>query len=105
PMSSPGIFTGTILSLSRAIGEAAPLIMFGALLFVNQNPTLFSRFTILPMQIFGWADRPPEVIDGESLEVWQNNAAIASLVLLIMLLVLNAFAIWMRNRFQRKMRV
>ena len=58
PCSLPGILTGAILAMARAMGEAAPLVLFGALLFVNQEPTLFSRFTVLPMQVFGWADRP-----------------------------------------------
>jgi phosphate transport system permease protein len=105
PMASPGIFTGTILSLSRAIGEAAPLVLFGALLFVDQNPSLFSRFTVLPMQIFGWADRPAvEVEGGDSVEIWQANAAMASVILLVVLISLNGFAIWMRSRAQRSMR-
>lgn len=104
PMARPGIFTGTILSLSRALGEAAPLILFGALLFVNQDPTLFSRFTILPMQIFGWADRPAITVDGQAVEIWKYNAALASLLLLVMLLTLNGFAIFMRNRSQRRLR-
>jgi phosphate transport system permease protein len=102
PLARPGILTGTILSLSRAIGEAAPLVLFGALLFVNENPSLFSRFTILPMQIFGWADLPPELLEGERVEIWRYNAAMASLVLLAVLLALNAVAIVMRNRGQRR---
>jgi phosphate transport system permease protein len=96
PSAMPGILTGTILAMSRAIGEAAPLIFFGALLFVNQNPTLFSRFTILPMQIFGWADKPEEA--------WRYNAAVASVVLLLTLLALNGVAIYLRQRGQRKMK-
>jgi phosphate transport system permease protein len=104
PLAWPGILTGTILSLSRAIGEAAPLILFGANLFVDQTPGLFTRFTVLPMQIFAWADRPAEVIGGQTVEVWQHNAALASLVLLVMLLALNAVAIWMRNRAQQRLK-
>ncbi len=105
PMASPGIFTGTILALSRAIGEAAPLVLFGALLFVDQNPSLFSRFTVLPMQIFGWADRPAVEIEGsESVEIWQANAAMASVILLVVLISLNGVAIWLRSRAQRSMR-
>jgi phosphate transport system permease protein len=105
PMSLPGILTGTILSLSRAIGEAAPLILFGALLFVNQEPSLFSRFTVLPMQIFGWADRPPVTLDnGESIDIWKGNAAMASVVLLVALLGMNGVAIYFRNRAQRHAR-
>lgn len=96
PSSLPGILTGTILAMCRAIGEAAPLVLFGALLFVNQNPTLFSRFTVMPMQIFGWADRPDLA--------WRNNAAVASMVLLVTLMSLNAVAIWMRQRAGAKAR-
>ncbi|MFO0865494.1 MAG: phosphate ABC transporter permease PstA [Gemmataceae bacterium] len=104
PLAWPGILTGTILSLSRAIGEAAPLVLFGANLFVDQTPGLFSRFTVMPMQIFGWADRPAEIVNGQTVEVWQHNAALASLVLLVMLLGLNAIAIWMRNRAQQRLK-
>lgn len=95
PLARPGIMTGTILAVARAIGEAAPLILFGALLLVQQNPSLFSRFTVMPMQIFGWADRPAEI--------WHHNAGMASILLLIVLLGLNAVAIVLRNRAQKKM--
>jgi phosphate transport system permease protein len=103
-MARPGIMTGTILSLSRAIGEAAPLILFGALIFVDQDPSLFSRFTILPMQIFGWAERPADLLDGQRVDLWKYNAAVAIVVLLVTLLALNAIAIIMRNRAQRATR-
>ncbi|MBM4067376.1 MAG: phosphate ABC transporter permease PstA [Planctomycetes bacterium] len=96
PLARPGIMTGTILAVARAIGEAAPLILFGALLLVQQNPSLFSQFTVMPMQIFGWADRPGKI--------WHHNAGMASILLLIVLLGLNAVAIVLRNRAQRKMR-
>ena len=96
PLAWPGILTGTILALSRAIGEAAPLVLFGALLFVNQTPSLFSRFAVLPMQIFGWSDRPEEV--------WLYDAAMGCIVLMILLLSLNGVAIWLRNRAQRKLK-
>jgi phosphate transport system permease protein len=96
PGAAPGIMTGTILALSRAIGEAAPLVMFGALLFVDYTPGLFSRFTILPMQIFGWTDRPKDA--------WKFNAGAASLLLLITLLLINAVAIYFRQRAQRYMK-
>jgi phosphate transport system permease protein len=104
PLAWPGIMTGTILSLSRAIGEAAPLVLFGALLFVDQVPGLFSRFTVLPMQIFGWADRPPELLGDQRIEIWRANAAMGCIVLLVTLLGLNAIAIMMRNRAQRKLK-
>jgi phosphate transport system permease protein len=94
PSALPGILTGVILALSRALGEAAPLVLFGALLFVSHNPDLFSRFTVLPMQIFGWAERPAEV--------WRYNAAVASAVLVLMLLALNATAIYLRQRARQQ---
>jgi phosphate transport system permease protein len=105
PMSLPGILTGTILSLSRAIGEAAPLLLFGAIMYVAEEPSPFSRFTILPMTIFGWARRPPTVLpDGDVIEAWRNNAAMASVILLTALLALNALAIYLRNRTQKRSR-
>ncbi len=105
PMALPGILTGTILSLSRAIGEAAPLILFGALLYVDQAPSLFGRFTVLPMQIFSWAGRPPITMpNGESIDAWKGNAAMASVVLLLALLTMNSIAIYLRNRTQGRSR-
>jgi phosphate transport system permease protein len=102
PMSLPGILTGTILSLSRAIGEAAPLLLFTGVAFIDQPPTLFSRFTFLPMQIFNWAVRlPTRLPDGESVDAWRENAAMASVVLLVTLLLLNGLAIYLRNRSHR----
>jgi phosphate ABC transporter permease subunit PstA len=101
PMARPGIFTGAILSVSRAIGEAAPLIMFGALLYINQDPSLFGRFTAMPLQIFDWAGRATETVDGQSVEIWKYNAAMASVLLLVCLLTLNAVAIYLRNRAQK----
>jgi phosphate transport system permease protein len=106
PMSLPGIFTGTILALSRAIGEAAPLILFGAMQFVDQEPSLFSPFTILPMQIFNWSERPPLTVPGfaQPVEVGHAIAALASVLLLAVLLSLNGVAIYLRNRAQRRTR-
>ena len=95
PASSPGIATGVILSLSRAIGETAPLILVGAATFVAFNPTsLDSPFTALPLQIFSWISQPNEK--------FQALAAAAIVVLLVMLVFLNAIAIWLRNRYQRR---
>jgi phosphate transport system permease protein len=96
PCSLPGVLTGTILAMARAMGEAAPLVLFGAIIFVNQNPTLWSRFTVLPMQIFAWCD---EVEVG-----WRYNAALASLILLLTLMALNGVAIWLRQKYQSKLR-
>lgn len=94
PNAIPGILTGSILAVSRAIGESAPLVVIGAATFIQVDPEgLFSRFTTLPIQIFQWTVRPQSV--------FQNIAAAASLVLLIMLLSLNATAILLRNRFRR----
>jgi phosphate transport system permease protein len=96
PAAVPGIATGVILSLSRAIGETAPLIMVGAALYVAANPTgLDSQFTALPLQIFDWISRPQE-------EFKEELAAAAILVLLAILMTMNAVAIWLRNRYERK---
>ena len=95
PSALPGILTGTILAISRAIGETAPLILVGASSFINKDPSgLFSRFTALPIQIYNWTTRPQVE--------FRNIAAAAILVLLVLLLSLNAFAILMRNRFTRR---
>lgn len=95
PVAAPGILTGLILALSRAIGETAPLITIGAVTFVTFVPdSLWSPFTVLPIQIFNWVSRPqPE---------FQTNAAAAILVLLVLLLTMNATAIWLRDRHQKK---
>ena len=95
PASVPGIATGVILSVSRAIGETAPLILVGAATFVAFNPTgLNSPFTALPLQIFSWTSQPGEE--------FRALAAAAIIVLLVILAVLNGLAIWLRNRYQRK---
>ncbi len=105
PLARPGIMTGTILAVSRAIGEAAPLVLFGATTFIAYTPNPFSDFTVLPIQIYNWAERPDKpVIDGVPIEPWSYNMALASLVLLLLLLVLNALAIYLRNRAQKKIR-
>jgi len=95
PYAMPGIMTGNILAISRAIGETAPLIVVGAATFITQDPSgPFSRFTALPIQIYNWTTRPqPE---------FRHIAAAAILVLLISLLSLNAAAIFLRNRFGRR---
>jgi phosphate transport system permease protein len=95
PVAFPGILTGLILALSRAIGETAPLITIGAVTFVTFVPdSVWSPFTVLPIQIFNWVSRPqPE---------FQTNAAAGILVLLALLLTMNAAAIWLRDRYQRK---
>jgi phosphate transport system permease protein len=95
PAAVPGIATGSILALSRAIGEAAPLILLGGLTFITFNPTgLDSAFTVLPIQIFNWISRPQEE--------FRILAAAAIVVLLVILLAMNSAAILIRSRSQRK---
>lgn len=94
PAAIPGIATGSILALARAIGETAPLILVGALTYVAFNPTLTGPFTALPIQIYQWIARPQED--------FRLLAAAAIIVLLAILLTMNAFAIWLRNRYQRR---
>ncbi len=91
PQALPGILTGTILAMSRAVGETAPLIVVGASTVIRTDPTFFSRFTVLPIQIFQWTSRPQAE--------FQNLAAAAIIVLLIILLTLNASAVILRNRY------
>jgi phosphate transport system permease protein len=96
PQAFPGILTGVILAVSRAIGETAPLIVMGALTFVPFSPDgLFSRFTVLPIQIFNWVSRPQEG--------FHEAAAAGIIVLLILLLSMNAVAILLRNKFQKRL--
>ena len=94
PAAIPGIATGAILALARAIGETAPLIMIGAVTYIAFDPTILGPFTALPIQIYNWTSLPQEE--------FQNLAAAAILVLLAILLTMNAFAIWLRNRYQRR---
>jgi phosphate ABC transporter permease subunit PstA len=95
PSAVPGIATGAILALSRALGEAAPLLLLGALVFVSYDPNgLLSGYTTLPIQIFNWTGRPQEE--------FRILAAAASIVLLVLLLAMNALAIYIRNHFQRR---
>jgi phosphate transport system permease protein len=95
PAAMPGILTGLILALSRSIGETAPLITIGALTYVPFVPSdIWSPFTVLPIQIFNWVSRPQAA--------FAENAAAGIVVLLGFLLVMNAVAIVMRDRFQRR---
>jgi phosphate transport system permease protein len=95
PLALPGILTGTILALSRAIGEAAPLIVVGALAFVPFVPrSPGDPFTVVPIQIYNWVGRPQAD--------FQELAAAASIVLLVLLLSMNAVAILLRNRYSRR---
>jgi phosphate transport system permease protein len=79
------------LAMSRAVGETAPLIVVGASTVIRTDPTFFSRFTVLPIQIYQWTSRPQAE--------FQNIAAAAIIVLLVILLTLNASAVILRNRF------
>jgi phosphate transport system permease protein len=94
PAAIPGIATGSILGLARAIGETAPLLLVGALTYVAFDPTLLGDFTALPIQIYQWIARPQEE--------FRLLAAAAIIVLLVLLLTMNAFAIWLRNRYQKR---
>jgi phosphate transport system permease protein len=95
PGALPGILTGTILAISRAIGETAPLVVIGASTAISFDPTSpFSKFTTLPIQIYQWTSRPQDE--------FRALAAAAILVLLVLLLGLNAAAIFLRNRFSRR---
>lgn len=107
PYGMPGILTGVIIGLSRAIGETAPIITIGALTFIAFLPPvpfsgepvagmfdwLFSPFTVMPIQIFNWTSRPDPA--------FQANAAAASLVLVVLTLGMNAMAIWLRHRLRK----
>lgn len=95
PAAIPGIMTGIILSISRAVGETAPLLVVGASTFIGINPNgIFSKFTVVPIQIYQWTSRP-------EME-FKNVAAAAILALLVVMLFLNATAILVRNKFSRR---
>ncbi|MBQ6460118.1 MULTISPECIES: phosphate ABC transporter permease PstA [Exiguobacterium] len=95
PSALPGIITGIILAVSRAIGETAPLIMVGAATFISTTPSnIFSDFTALPIQIYNWTSRPqPE---------FQNLAAAGIIVLMTMLIAMNSVAIYIRNKYTNR---
>jgi phosphate transport system permease protein len=96
PNAIAGILTGVILSMSRIIGETAPLVVVGASTFITTDPTgPFSKFTALPNQIYQWTARPQDT--------FRNIAAAAIVVLITLLLALNATAIYLRNRYSRRM--
>lgn len=110
PYATPGILTGVIIGLSRAIGETAPIITIGALTFIAFLPPvpftgepvagmfdwLFSPFTVMPIQIFNWTSRPDPA--------FHANAAAASLVLVVLTLGMNAVAIWLRYRLRKNIK-
>ncbi|CAM5576520.1 putative Phosphate transport system permease protein PstA 1 [Streptomyces afghaniensis 772] [Streptomyces afghaniensis] len=95
PAAIPGILTGGILALSRAIGETAPLVVLGLPLFLAFLPrTVFDMFTVLPMQIYNWTGRPQEE--------FQSLAAAGIIVLLVLLILMNSIAVLIRNKFQKR---
>ena len=110
PYSMPGILTGVIIGLARAIGETAPIITIGALTFIAFLPPspvsaeppfvnfewLISPFTVMPIQIFNWTSRPEAA--------FQANAAAAGFILVLMVLVMNGMAIWLRYRLRKNIK-
>jgi len=110
PAAIPGIMTGTILAMSRAVGETAPLIMIGALTYIAFLPDapvqkefpfvcftgIFDPFTVLPIQIFNWISRPQKG--------FYADAAAGIIILLLITFIMNGLAIWLRHRFQKKIR-
>lgn len=94
PASIPGIATGSILALSRAVGETAPLLLIGALTYVAFDPTILGPFTALPVQIYTWVKLPNPG--------FQQLAAAAIIVLLAIVLGMNAVAIFLRNKYRQK---
>lgn len=94
PASIPGMATGSILALSRAVGETAPLIMVGAITYVAFNPTLLGAYTALPVQIYNWTRQPDPG--------FQTLAAAAAVILLAIVLSMNALAIFLRNRYRKQ---
>jgi phosphate transport system permease protein len=95
PAALPGILTGVILAISRAIGEAAPLLLVGAVTFATFNPSFFEGgYSALPVMIYNYAGRPQEE--------FRELAAAGIIVMLVLLLAMNSFAIWLRNRYEQK---
>ena len=95
PMALPGMLTGTIIGLSRALGETAPLLMIGMVAFIVDIPGgFFDPATVLPVQIYLWADSPERAF------VERTSAAI--MVLLTFLIIMNGVAVWLRNKFERR---
>ena len=95
PAALPGILTGVILAISRAIGEAAPLLLVGAVTFATFNPSFFEGgYSALPVMIYNYAGRPQEE--------FRELAAAGIIVMLVLLLAMNSFAIWLRNRYEQE---
>jgi len=99
PYAAPGVLTGTVLSIARALGEAAPLIIIGAITGLLPATSVTGRFTAVPMLIYNWSGRP----DSPEAEIgWANAAAAAGLVLLVLVILFNTAAILLRNRFEKR---
>ena len=94
PSALPGILTGTILALSRAVGEAAPILVISGLVYVTFVPGPLDRFTVLPLQIFTWVGRPQDE--------FRSLAAAGIIVLLVILMSMNAAAVLIRNKYQTR---
>ncbi|SVD93105.1 uncharacterized protein METZ01_LOCUS445959 [marine metagenome] len=95
PQAVPGMMSGIILALSRAVGESAPILIISSLVWVTFVPTSpDSKFTVLPLQIFTWVSQPQED--------FRSIAAAGIIVLLLILLGMNAVAIWIRNKYQMR---
>ena len=94
PAAIPGMATGSILALSRAVGETAPLIMVGAIVYVAFDPTILGPYTALPVQIYNWTKQPDPT--------FQTLAAAGAIVLLAIVLSMNAVAIFLRNRYRKQ---
>lgn len=96
PSAAPGILTGMILSLSRAIGETAPLVVVGAFVFVRFVPTNpLDKFTVLPIQIYSWVSQPKAG--------FHELAASGIIILLTVLLLMNTAAVYLRNKYQKRL--
>lgn len=95
PVAIPGTATGAILALSRAIGEAAPLLLLGAVTFITFDPTgLMSDYTVMPIQIYNWIS--------QSRSEFHVLAAALCIVLLVLLMIMNGAAVFLRNRYQKR---
>jgi phosphate transport system permease protein len=95
PLAMPGIFTGTIIGMSRALGESAPLLMIGMVAFIVDTPqSLFDPASVLPVQIYLWADSPERA--------FVEKTAAATLILMVFLVVMNATAVILRRKFEKR---
>jgi phosphate transport system permease protein len=99
PYAAPGVLTGTVLSLARALGEAAPLILIGAITGLLLKPSVDGNFTALPMVIYSWSSKADPA---DTTLRFENVAAAAGVVLLALVLLFNIFAVVLRNRYEKK---